>query len=379
MRRRPSLITGVLFCAVVAAYADPPSPFPLWDSAHSLPASAGVPLLSNVRFSIIKAHEPEVDGYDWQHGVALIRYRDLLYASWGANKGPENSPGERVLGRVSRDDGRTWSPVSTIVPGEPERAASHGAYLVHDGRLWGFFCRFRGLRDDIQMEAYRLAEDGKWQLQATIPGGFWPLAEPVRMNDGNWIMAGFIIGKGNPGAVAISHRADFRSWDIVPIPKLPEMEMWGETALVVDGRDVLAITRYGAKGIALASVSHDAGRTWTTSQESNLSMATSKPYAGVLSTGQRYLIATTTADAGKRRSPLTIAVTRPGGKLFSRVYRIRDAVRPGETDTRPATLAYPSAIEYEGHLYVAYSVGRLRANRNGIELAVIPVSDLKAE
>ena len=34
-------------------------------------------------------------------------------------------------------------------------------------------------------------------------------------------------------------------------------------------------------------------------------MTASKPYAGVLSTGRRYLIGTTALDSGNRRRPLT--------------------------------------------------------------------------
>jgi len=36
-------------------------------------------------------------------------------------------------------------------------------------------------------------------------------------------------------------------------------------------------------------------------------LESSKPIAGLLSTGQRYLIWSISADGGKRRSPLTIA------------------------------------------------------------------------
>ena len=56
---------------------------------------------------------------------------------------------------------------------------------------------------------------------------------------------------------------------------------------------------------------------------SKLPMTTSKPIAGILSSGQRYLVCTTTADSGKRRSPLTIAVSRPGESLFSKIFVIR--------------------------------------------------------
>ena len=82
--------------------------------------------------------------------------------------------------------------------------------------------------------------------------------------------------------------------------------------MIVDKARITNIARYGSKALALVSTSEDHGRTWTPAAASNLPMATSKPYAGTLSTGQRYLVCTTTADTGGKRSPLTIAVSKPG-------------------------------------------------------------------
>lgn len=379
MRR---LLSAALLLGGGLLLAQPPeSPVTLWDSSKALPKAADAPLLGGVRFHIIKKREPEVDGYDWLHGVAIVRHKGVLYASWGHNKGLENTMGEVVQGRRSTDDGRTWSPVEMIEAGTARLAASHGAFLSHQGTLWAFLCRFSGKYEGVATEAYVLDErKNRWLSRGIVAReGFWPLAEPVKMTNGNWIMAGASIGGTNPGAVAVSHGSDFTRWDVRIIPQIPGAEMWGETAVIAEGNRITAIVRYGAKPLALSAASRDFGRTWTPSRESNLPMATSKPYAGRLSTGQRYLICTTAADTGSRRAPLTIAVSRRGEEPFSKVYRIRDAVRPGETGTQPAALAYPYAIEHGGNLYVAYSVGRLGANRNSAELAVIPLSQLKAE
>ena len=106
-------------------------------------------------------------------------------------------------------------------------------------------------------------------------------------------------------------------------------------------------------------------------------MTTSKPYAGHLSTGQRYLICTTNRDHGGKRWPLTIAVGRPGEKTLCRMWRIRDGKMPGET--KDSSLAYPYAVEYDGKLYVIYSEGKIGGNRNNAELAIIPVKALAVE
>ncbi|MFZ2281528.1 MAG: hypothetical protein WAW39_27265, partial [Prosthecobacter sp.] len=88
-----------------------------------------------------------------------------------------------------------------------------------------------------------------------------------------------------------------------------------------------------------------------------------------------------TADSGGRRTPLTIAVSRPGSSVLSQVFIIRPSVFPhGPGDVADnASLSYPCAIEHEGKLYIGYSnSGGRRGNHNSAELAIIPISKLSA-
>ncbi len=364
-------------------------PYPLWDPAEPVPSSGELTAVEGTTIHVLKQHVPDEDGYDWLHGVALAWHDGKLYASFGHNSGKENTVGEEGRGRISEDGGKTWGPVFTIDVGdELNLAISHGVFASHDGRLWALLGAFYGSMENVHTRAYLLDEaTGQWEKKGVVvEGGFWPMQEPLKMDDGNWIMAGISVAGGfggtdDPAAVAISHGDDFTKWDLVVIPKPADLVMWGESTVIVDGNRVLNIARYGDKTLAMVATSEDYGRNWTTSQESNLPMATSKPYAGTLSTGQRYLVCTTTADSGQRRSPLTIAVSRPGEETFSRVYRIRDAVDscPGESHPK-ASLSYPYAIEHNGYLYVGYSnSGGRRMNRNSAEVAVIPVESLKVD
>lgn len=380
------VVSGV--CVAVVASVAAAESYVLWAAERTPPNAAECPLVEDVEFSIIKARRPDVDGYSWLHGVGLCWHKDRLYASFGHNKGRENTASEEARGRVSNDGGRTWSGVFTIDPGVGNLAVSHGVFLSHEGTLWAFQGAFY---DDFQRthtRAYVLHEQtGRWRAKGVVVDeGFWPMQEPLRMDDGNWIMAGARIAKGYPDkvghlpAVAISHGDDLTAWDLIVIPSddsVPVGSIWGESTVIVDGPTILNISRWGTP-IALASISSDYGRTWTAARPSNLPMAASKPYAGILSTGQRYLICTTTADSGNRRHPLTIAVSRPGEEEFSRVFRIRDAVHEGPGESHPnAALAYPYAVEYEGKLYVGYSnSGGRGGNHNSGELAVIPLEAL---
>jgi uncharacterized repeat protein (TIGR02543 family) len=154
--------------------------------------------------------------------------------------------------------------------------------------------------------------------------------------------------------------------------------LWGESTVIVEQTQIINIARRSAgrvRGNALVSISNDYGLTWTPAAESNLPMATQKPYAGTLSTGQHYLIGTITADTDGTRSPLTIAVSKPGETLFSRVFLIRTSVFDGTPGISApnADFSYPYAVERNGQLYIAYTDKEHIYN----ELVVIPVSSLE--
>lgn len=355
----------------------------IWDPGRAVPRAAELAELPGVRFSVIKKYEPEQDGgYGFLHGVGLAWHKGKLYASFAHNKNPENTTGEEARWRVSEDGGQSWSAVFDMDKGTPEVAISHGSFLSHRGKLWAFLGAFSGERKNVHCRAYVLDEARRrWEPRGVVVReGFWPMQEPLRMRNGNWILAGFDVGNGEPAAVAISHGDDFTRWEHVVIPREPSVRtMWGESTVVVAGDEVLNIARYGAEAVALVSRSRDGGRTWSPLRPANLPMATSKPYAGTLSTGQRYLIGTTTADTKGQRAPLTIAVSRPGQPLFSRVFRIRNAEHAAGGESHAgARLAYPYAVEHRGSLYVGYSnSGGRRGNNNSAELAVIPVAALR--
>ncbi len=390
-RALPAEEMSALYTPVTATHAIPDfaKPFPLWDDTQVLPVADDIPALADITFRVIKKWDRAADGYTFLHGVGLAWHQGKLYASIGHNQGAENTVTEEAQYRVSEDRGATWSKLRVIDAGEePDLAVSHGVFVSHRGQLWAFHGAYYNKMQHIHTRAYTLDEHtGRWVRHGiVIRDGFWPMNQPVRMEDGNWIMPGISAGPYSnkqvfPAAVAISHGDDLSKWDYVEVPAGAGIDrMWGESAIFLDGARVFNIARYGGGAVALAAVSEDCGRTWSPSRISNLPMATSKPAAGTLSTGQRYLVCTTARNNGGKRSPLTIALTRPGGSRFSSVYvirRSRNGGQPGES-ADDLGLAYPCAVEHQGQLYVGYSNnGGRRGNMNSAELAIIPISSLQ--
>lgn len=358
---------------------------PLWDERVALPKSAELPAVQGAEFHVIKKKAPDTDGAKWTLGVGLAWHKGRLFASYGFNIGDENTPTEEAHVRVSADAGKSWAAPVVMDHGEGNLGVSHGVFLSHQDKLWAFMGAFYNRFQRTHTRAYTLNEtSGAWEPRGVvIDAGFWPMQEPQKMADGNWIMAGARVSHGfdvvgDLPAVAISEGDDFTKWKMVLIPAAKGVgNIWGESTVIVEGKRIINISRYGTKALALVSVSDDHGRTWTPTAPSNLPMATSKPYAGILSTGQRYLVCTTTADTGGKRSPLTIAVSKAGESVFSKVFVIRRSIfpeGPGVSDPR-ADFSYPYAVENDGKLFIGYTHKSHAAN----ELAVVPIKSLALE
>ena len=192
----------------------------LWDGAP-VPRAAELERLEDVKFSVIKKHEPEQDGYNWLHGVALCWHKGRLWASYGANRGKENTPTEEAHVRVSDDGGKTWGAVQVLAKGGNGQGFSHGALASHNGVLWCFAAAISNKCANTQTYAFTLDEsNGRWIAHGAVIGdGFWPMQGPVKMADGNWLMGGLHIGVRGSGdrsrpAVAISRGDDFTRWDV---------------------------------------------------------------------------------------------------------------------------------------------------------------------
>ena len=359
--------------------------YPLWTRQSPVPTVDTMPKLKRTQFHVIQDRDPERDGYNWLHGVALAFHSNRLYTSFGHNTGKENTAGEEANGRISLTLGNSWLSRFQVDHGSaPGLAISHGTFLSQGNQLWAFHGAFYRNMERIHTRAYLLNEEsGEWQKKGPIiQSGFWPMQEPQELDNGNWIMAGLKVvegigGANNPPAVALCDDRNQTNWRLVDIPRPKQLPMWGESTIIHKGKQIVCISRY-RQPIALASESHDFGETWSEIQQSNLPMSASKPYAGRLSTGHYYLVGNISADSGNRRSPLTIALSDPGVMEFNKVFYIRGAKHkgPGESHEK-AALSYPYAIEHKGHLYVGYSNdGGRGANRNSAELAILSIEEL---
>lgn len=145
-----------------------------------------------------------------------------------------------------------------------------------------------------------------------------------------------------------------------PYTDYPESTVW------VDGAHVTAVVRG-----RLVFTSQDYGRTWSGPFRHNLPAEDSKPFALKVSTGQRCLLWNYPEAPGTSRRLLTIAVSRPGEKELSSMWKIRH----GDLDrlnVRPEW-SYPCAVEHNGFLYIIYT-----SEKRHSVMTIVPLSSIAA-
>jgi hypothetical protein len=356
-------------------------PAALWDEAVPFPIRES---LSYPAGAVdVMVHRAGADGYNFLHDAAIVHHKDFLLAAWYNCPRGEMVGESMIRGRRSRDGGRTWSAPEVIVADVNKQGILYVpvAFLSHGGRLYAFVTNMQGGPDRVQTcEVFVLDEKAnRWESRGMIAGPFLPNCAPQKMDDGRVLMAGRAAER--PGelptipAVAISRVEKLTEpWSVVrllPTGRLPSGRVLPipETTAIVDGAEITAVVRR-EKASTLLFRSTDHGQSWSAPQEHNFPMAWSKVYAGMLSTGQRYLLCNV-SNAGKR-DLLVIAVSRPGAKTFSRMWKLRDG--PNAALGCGPEWSYPSAIEHEGKLSVVYS-----SEKHHCVMTTIPVKSLAAE
>ncbi len=322
--------------------------------------------------------------YQFLHENAVVWHGDTLFAAWYNSPLHEIQGSASVRGRRSRDGGKTWSEVEVIAADNEGKGIFYVpvAFLSHGGTLYAYISTMVGHDLVVNCRVFVLDEaTDQWESRGVIADMFQPHCTPVLMEDGNYIMAGRAsISPGTIGewpAVAISDGTNITDpWTIIRLTedrlrRFPEPTVW------VDGKNITAISRSNpdqppqpsSNVVGRVFTSSDYGRNWRGPILHNLpELANSKLYAGVLSSGQRYLV--WTIPSGGYRNELVIAVSRPGEEQLAAVWQLQHG-RSAELGVGPEW-SYPYAAEHHGKLYVIYT-----SQKNHSVMTIIPVTSLK--
>lgn len=363
---------------------------PIWDPC--LPFPDLLTMMEPDRITHVTVERAQPGGYHYLHESGIAWYKNRLYVGFANHpKVERNIDDEVIRGCVSDDAGMSFKPATMWMTAPQTGGCSfnHPVLAVHQDRMWGFFTRWEKHVEKPRCEIFNFEDASQtWQpINSHVPK-FLPFHPPMKMKDGNWIMGG--ESYWYEAAVAISDGDDWSKWHLVQIPHPETLElMFPETALIDHGDRIIAFCRPKRDGLAQVSFSQDCGRTWSVLCDSNYPMRSSQPCAGLLSTGQHFLI---TDHYDVDRHLLMIALTQPAGRTFKKMLKIRHQAYPlrrlfggydmgvvsdPDVPTKVGTTtewSYPAAIEHEGNLYISYTQGK-----EDCVLSIIPISALTVE
>lgn len=352
----------------------------LWKPGLPLPSRDSMTYPTGAVHGVV--HRAGADGSNFLHDAAIVRHKDFLLAAWYNCPQGEMVGQSLIRGKRSRNEGRIWSAIEVIAADTQRRGILYVpvAFLSHGGTLYAFVTNMQGGPDLVHCcEVFALDESsGRWNSRGQMAGPFLPNCAPLKMADGNFLMAGRMADR--PGqkptipAAAISRGERVAEpWTLVrllPTGRLPDGRLipCPETTAIVEEAKVTALVRRES-GNSLVFESGDYGRTWSGPKEHNLPMAGSKIWAGTLSTGQRYAVYN--APTGAYRDLLVIAVSRPGETALSRMWKLRDGYCPA-LKCGPEW-SYPATVEHDGTLWVVYT-----SEKHHCVMTTIPVASLAA-
>lgn len=329
-------------------------------------STLGLPPLKGEHAVLYKATR---DRYKFCHHSNLVVFQDRLYAMWSNGEVDEDSNGQRILG-CSTADGVSWTdPV--VITADPDgsqgpRAAVAAGFHVHADTLTAFYTSIiSGKQIDPRSTLYAITtRDGKrWSNPRQIATGFF-IDGPRRMRDGRLLLNGQRADR-QPQLLWTDASSGLSGWKPAVIPPndiftFPE-PTWFQRSL---GELVMLFRTRSGHLRLYASTSHDHGETWTEPQETNFADATARSFAGNLPDGTAFIVSNPSTTPSTyptigRRSPLTLALSADG-ITFDLAFVVRgEPTRmryPGKS--KLDGWQYPSAVAWNGWLYIAYSINK---------------------
>jgi hypothetical protein len=366
---------------LLMAQERPDNKYIVWDNSVPFPSRENMSYPAEA--VDIMVHRAGSDNYHFLHDAAIVEHKNILYAAWYNCPQDEMQETSLIRGRRSRDYGLTWSDIEIIAYNKEMKGIMYVpvVFLSNQGVLYAFISNMEGGPDLVtRCEVFILNENNNfWNSHGYITGPFLPNCNPIKMKNNNFIMAGRMASelgkKPTIPAVAISHGENLtEQWNVIPLrynASLPSEEIpdFPEMSVIVDGNIITAFVRNHSK-YPLLFISENYGHTWSDPLVHNFPFASSKIYAGTLSSGQKYVLANLVS--GGYRDLLTLAVSHPGKNQFSKIWKIRD----GYCDILGSgpEWSYPSATEYAGKLYIVYT-----SEKHHCCLTIIPIRSLQID
>lgn len=329
--------------------------------------------------AISTIHEPDED-FNFLHEAAIIEYKGILYSAWYSCPRAELRGYTPILGRRSKDNGKSWSEPEIICEDKTGKIMyCPPIFGICDDSLYMMVNQMSAPDHIHSLDLYRLNEaTKKFQLLWSRPIPFKLNTNVTKLPNGKLILPGRLgelDGFPITPAVMISDSGKIDAeWRIVKIAKDGVLEdgeklVFPELSVMHHQSTLYCFCRNDKRRVPLVYLSKDLGDTWEKAFSHDVPYISSKVYAGNLTNGRKYLICNIDDFS---RSRLAIYFTEPHGEIFTQRQILFDK------DSLPYKNAiachYPAAYEKDGRLYVIASLNY----EESVRAAVLITIDIEA-
>lgn len=338
------------------------------------------PIPAGITYQSMYQPDPE---YPFLHDTALGVWHGRMICAWYNCRGGEIVGDTIIRGRWSEDGGKTWSDQEIIAASPDESIKYVPVAFSDDGKdFYAFVTRMISWDHPVGYEIFRY-NNGTWDSVAIRNDRMLINTPAYRMDNGHFLMAGRICCKDYPHP-EMPNAAVSETDDITSLYHMNVFDgewknenftlRYPETAVIVDGKDITAFVR--GEGFTRISSdrpyrfeSHDYGKSWSAGERTDLPAIGSKLYGGVLSNGFSYLVFSAENEHNNDRSRLALAISKRGEDNIYRRFRLLEGNNE-ETGLIPEW-SYPSAVEFNGNLYISCT-----SHKSAAILITIPLKSL---
>ncbi|MET3600969.1 sialidase family protein [Martelella mangrovi] len=298
-----------------------------------------------------------------------------------------------------------WSPACRLTD-DPDRSEQNPVlFTAPDGRIWLFnTAQPAGNQDEARVFMRPVSRDGDRLVTGEkrdtgLPNGTFIRARPFIRDDGAWVLPLFRCnprdgirwtGAFDTAAIAVS-QDDGESWRVIDIPDSPGAVHMTPVSLGKD--EMRAFYRRRQSDFVHRSQSHDGGRSWTSPEPTDVPNNNSSIGVAALEDGIVAMVCNPVSAAqsqsrraslydeleeednrpeaqegcrpiwGVERAPLSLCLSRDGGKTFPTRYTVEDSagtcLSNNSIDGNNKELSYPVLLpRADGGLDIAYTLHR---------------------
>lgn len=309
--------------------------------------------------------------YAFLHEAAIIEHKGVLFAAWYNNSRLELRGETPIRFSRSFDKGQTWETPTTVANDETGGILfCPPVFLKEEDRLYMMLNTMVAPDHIHSLDLYIYNDETcRFEILWTRPIPFKLNTNVYKLADGRLILPGRVgelDGFPNIPSVLISDSGRVDDiWRMVKFSDSGRLAdgsnlVHSELSLVVGKEQIYAFCRNDTRKVPILYISEDGAESWRGPIAHDIPFTESKIYSGTLSNGVNYVI----GNIEYQRSKLAIYFSQKDSFVFDRYVVLQEGFN---SDLGlGGTWHYPAAHEYDGYLYIIYTVSAADNTRGAV-------------